>query len=849
MTWSHRSLFLIASFSWIATQTVPLRAETVPACLPGELSADEVLNGNYPFPESPKVSVQEDWTGFAKERLSKPPEPGVHPRILLSPSDLPDLRRRLTGTRTGQELMKTLRKRVKDEIRQPGEWGTRFYESLAAGDQAAAEKLLVEKQGKPPGIGHYQPWLYALVMESFDAMVSEDSERGKKVGAALATYAALAEPAVKQALEQPLNDDVWRAKISGPITGNWSSEQGVRDLVGYHNMGYAYDFAYPFMTEPQRDQVRRVIAQTTYGRLWMGCRLPHHFRNWNWIAVGLSQPLLALAIEGEKGYDPRVYKLGVEIARDYLSYGISESGCSTEAVGYTQFGLVWGNPFFVAASRRGDNLLVQNHHRRMVDWYLAAMEPFGEKWMSHGDGGVTGPSVPTMMIWKYFYPHDPKVDYLWQNAVHQDGLDLLTTPIHLIEALVFATDGARDAAGKPVDYHHSDSLKAPLTWFDPKRSSLIARDAWNPEAAMLEFECRTDSVGGSHEHSDRGAFTFAALGRVWAKDNFRSVETKFHNSILIDGFGQGQWPGPGQWLGLQDSPTGLVAACDAKEPYGWWWPKEVNTEDLQTFGRYRFARWESYKKGAEKFQTDYGKAPFERDPRPSVVEHWKGFEKGDPRMWDEDGWPVRLPHNPVQRAYRTLAFSKGKQPWLLVVDDIQKDDKEHLYEWLMQTDLNTELAKFEGDDLVLCDATVKRDSNGIVAPVKGDRELLVRVLEMNDPARPHDYQSRPAFRLETFERKDTLVPEAPADGALSGNRSFGMDKRLVLASRSVAPDFKVLLFPMHQGDRLPITTWNSDKTLLTLEYAGVKEKIHFQKGPDGRTRVGLQSGEITIAHP
>ena len=37
--------------------------------------------------------------------------------------------------------------------------------------------------------------------------------------------------------------------------------------------------------------------------------------------------------------------MGVQIVRDYLTYGISANGFSTEAVGYTQFGLVWANPF------------------------------------------------------------------------------------------------------------------------------------------------------------------------------------------------------------------------------------------------------------------------------------------------------------------------------------------------------------------------------------------------------------------------------------------------------------------------------------------------------------------------
>ncbi len=101
----------------------------------------------------------------------------------------------------------------------------------------------------------------------------------------------------------------------------------------------------------------------------------------------------------------------------------------------------------------------------------------------------------------------------------------------------------------------------------------------------------------------------------------------------------------------------------------------------------------------------------------------------------------------------------------MVVDDIQKDGNERLYEWLMQTGMNTEAASIQDKDIILCDATVMRDESGTVKPGKGDRELLVRILNMNDPVKAHDYQTRPSVRLETFERKDTLSPES-AKGAL-----------------------------------------------------------------------------------
>lgn len=810
--------------------THALHAE--PRHLPGEPSAEAVLAGEAFYAPSPEVVVPVNLAGLAAARLGSVPPPGVHPRILISPDQLPDLRERIQNTNVGRALYANLQAQLEASLRNPDYWGSEFYTLLAAGDAAGATRMVEEKNGLPPNVGHYQPFLYAVVLEALDALISEDAERGRASAAAIATYADLIRPGIMEASAGPMGDDSWRAKTSGPHTGSTLSNQGLRDGVGGHLLGYAYDFAHGFMDDAQRTTVRSTIAAATAGKVWMGARLPRHFRNWNWIAVGLQQPLLALAIEGEDGYDPRVFRLGVEIARDYLTYGVSPTGISTEAVGYTQFGLVWANPFFVAAQRRGADLLGHGHHRAMLDWYLHTMVPGRDQWLSHGDGGDRGPAVWTLAMWRYLFPGDPKAAALWRTLMDVEGAEALGGKIHLIEALIWATDDPDLGKPLPTDGADLAALGLPEVVFDPERGSLIARSGWDRDAAFVQFECRTDSLGASHEHADRGMFTFAALGRVWAKDNFRSVETRHHNNVLIDGLGQGYWSGPGVWLGLEEFGDLLVASCDAREAYGWFWPKQILTEDPETFPRFRYPRWDSYRVEAREFQEQIAGMKGEQDPRPAVKKFWSGFERGDPRLWDEDGWPVRFPHNPVLRAFRTIAFERGSHPWLLIVDDIQKDDRERLYEWLMQTGIDTELAGINGNDILLCDGGVARDASGQVKPAPGDRQLLVRILHAADPARPRDYQSRPSVRLETFERRDTLAPESTG---LSGSRSYGLDKRLVIPSRSVAPDFQILLYPLRAGDPLPETTWNDARTELTISTSGSRRVLSVQRDSAGRT--------------
>lgn len=848
---------LLASVAALAEPAEP----PAPAHLAGELPASQILDGAYPWPSSPAPDLTPDLRGFAAERLSRVPAPGVHPRILFSPEDLPDLRRRLRESAHGRAMLATLRDRLAGTIDRPGTWESEVLARLATGDSTGALEILQRNPKPTTAAGHYQPHLpYLLVMAALDALIRDDASRGRVIAAAIAAYARMVAPFLENCLRQPLHDDVWRIKAAGSATGRWTDSQGARELLAYHLIGYAYDFAALHMDEAQRDVVRSLVARMTHGRVWLGARLPHHFRNWNWVAVGLSQPLLALAIEGEDGYDPRVYRLGVEIARDYLTHGISPAGSSTEAVGYTQFGLVWGNPFFVAAARRGDNLLAHPHHRAMLDWYLQTMEPFAAEatkaladeteirgrglsplWTSHGDGGREGPSVPTMMMWKRFYPDDPRIDLLLRIVTASSGLLTPGGRYHLIESLLWASE-PRPASPDPQAElaAAAGAARAPLTWFDPARGSLIARNAWLPDPAVAQFECRTDSVGPSHEHADRGNFTFSALGRSWAQESFRSIETRHHNNVLVDGQGQGYWPGPGRWLGHVDGGWAVLAACDAKEAYDWFWPKQILTEDPATFGRFLHPRWSSYGEEAAIFQKAYAGFRGEPDSRAPVVEFFRGFEQGDPRLWDEDAWPVRFPHNPVQRAFRTLAFVRGPQPWLLIVDDIQKDERERLYEWLMLPGVNTELASIAGNDLVLCDASAPRGPDGSARPARGDRALLVRVLEAVQPDAVQGYQGRPSFRLESFEKKDTTS----VDG-----RSFGLDKRLVIASRAIAPRFKILLFPHRIGDALPRTEWTGNRTELTISTAAGAETISFAPGPDGRTRVALARAGNSVALP
>jgi hypothetical protein len=795
------------STDWEGTQTGGFASEP---------TAAQILDGAYVRKPSPSMELRYSDRGFAWSRLSKVPPPGIHPRVLLSPDDLPDIRRRSEETSIGRSLLANLRRRVGRSIGTEGTVEARVFALLAEGQTEAADLLLSGMRFS------YQPgFLYPLMLDCFDCLLRGDVDRGKEVARVVTGFATRLERIV---------DDIRsrRHAHNASRSGSWHA-LGSYGIIGFQYLGHCYDFAYGFMDDEQRKAVRRVISKATFGRISHGMELPNHWRYWNWMNCGNCFGLLALAIEGEDGYDERVYRRSVEVMQDYLTYGISRLGSSTESVGYTAFGFVWGVEAMIAMARRGDNLFLHPHFRAMKYWHLHTMQPYGQAWQSHGDGGNGGPGVHFAQMMKYYYPDDEIVDYLWQNAIREGGRDQLDGDVYLIPTIICADDGHRADDGSPVDHRFGAGLGQSLTFFDPERGSLITRDGWSQDAVVLQFECRTDTVSCSHEHADRGAFTLSALGRIWALDGgHRAPETKYHNSVLIDGKGQGFFAPPGKWLGLYESSQATFGVCDAKNAYDWFWPKTIVATTRLGDPRLDSERWASAKDDknlgdeVRKFQAIYGHREIEKDPTPSVKAFYEGYLDGDPRIWDEDTWPVRIAYNPVSRAFRTVGIVRGMHTYCLVIDDIEKDDREHLYEWVMMVGMDTELVSISGNDLVL------GAGRGVQ---EGDPLLLVRIIHTSDPADRTEYCTRPSARLETLEKMDTT----PLAKGLSG----GMDRRLVIGSRSKSPDFKIMLFPYRHGQPIPETIWSEDRRRLRIRWPDQDDLYEFGGASDGRTRFSM----------
>ena len=829
----------VAVFLCVPGQVRMLSAKDVLPEPQPRYSADTILSGEMPGrKESPQVPFSYDTNGFAADRLYHVPALGIHPRILFAPEDLPRLRDQFRNTAAGRQILASLRTQIADGIDKPGTGENQLFQALVGSDPSVADKSLLqhdqeavarlhpEKSHVAPGSNYGKKGDFDtdLELRCFLALLDDDKQRGVENGRALGAYARHLQPRI-----DTIN--------ASDLKGRWWN--GTREVFG-KQLAFAYDFSQPFMTPQDQASVRHLIASASSGHYTLGMDLPHHWRNWNFIGMALHFPLLALAIEGEEGSDPRIYKRGVELLRDYLTYSVSPDGVGKEGVGYHTAGMAHASILMLAAANRGDNLFTYSHYRNMANWLLWCMQPFGGAWNGSGDLAVFPPSISFVMPMKFFYPVNPRVDYLYQNLpiVRSGDFSKAFSSFPSELCLTCPADPERTPDGKLVDYHGGRDLGFPNSFFDGLRGILFARTAWDPMATDLHFEGRQDTTFASHDHASRGDFTFSSMGRAWAVNGFRETETKQHSCITIDDRGQGYFPPPAKWLGVIQNSQADFGVVDLKYCWDWFWVKSVFVEAPE---RLKKEHLEDYLVPQERLLKRFPLKNFEEDPSPSVVAYYKGYQAGDPRMWGEDEWVARAPHYPVQKAFRTTGLVRGTHPYALIMDDIRKDDAEHLYDWRMVVPTEVDLVGMKGNDIILGDVWSSREEKapgyspyrdrGLPKPEKGTPQLLVRTLEANQPDIP---TQTPAARLETGEWVKT------DDTHQFAGRSFGIAKRLVIPSRSVTPDFKILLIPFHEGEAIPETVWNADHTEATLTWPDQKDTIRFTKTKKGLTEVEIK---------
>ena len=695
-----------------------------------------------------------NYTDLAWSKIKPPPPSYVHPRILFNPEDMPDIRARLTNTLAGPIAMGKIRTNAGLITALGSTWRT-AYDGLAAGSPGAFNGLY----------NNWASFVNSLRDECFRCLIDNDTNGGAKAGAALAT---LAESMYRTL---PGNLAVAAQSTQGNIDWRPLQDTGVvyRDCIGW-----SYDFAYNFMNATQQATVRRTLALMTANMWNLGMdALPGFNGNCsNWIPL-TGQTLLVngLAIEGENGADPNLL-LRYQAQFDRMcSAFVFTDGCIYEGMGKGWI----GTQTFWELARRGDLALatpnVRNHIRQ---YYLHAMETFGYGWTWDEMLGSNnqGAKLDDVIVAKYLYPTDPLVDFQYRNAFganYTNGVQSVSSGSPMYHALlqaICASDYNTNLTYNQAIVQQVNTNAALSCQFN-QRGLMITRTDWTTNGIRLMFQPRSEP--GGHSEADRNMFN-------------------------LDGFGRILVPQCNGWAGVSDFSD--ISSVPRIDNVG---PSTISATFLEfgDTGNYTYGvgdAGDSYSL-QEGGSTMVWSATYNQKLLYPLSQGWATLPVGIlPNWYTSQYSPVYWqPNTPVQRAFRTAGLVRGSTPYVLITDDLQKDDSSHVYDWRMI--LPTDLAgnySINGNDITFTSTNPAC-------------KMLVRVLTTN-------WQG--SYAVTTHSGQVAL-------SALVTN---------------IAPDYKMLILP-YTNAAAPVTTiWSNN--VLTVQMAdGQKDLIYYTKYADGRTRV------------
>ncbi len=715
------------------------------------------------------VSLADDYHAIDQNGVrvfSDVPEPGVHPRVILSPEDLPAWRKHVVQTYRGKEFFS---KRFKSP---------RVIDVLASLDPDLSEQELVQSfPDTGPGANH------DLLYATLDVIYHQDKETAEKVCRAVANFARVV-------LARSKHEPAW-GKIEqdiGDIKGNTGIRAGLGELWcrGGADFALAYDFLYNDMSPQQRQICRQALSVATKDLICWGMNFPRGRGISNWYGYhGELGPML-LAIEGEEGYHPQQWHAFQQMIRDWAEVHIYQEGGSNED-GYTiNTSLREGQFTLIAMARRGENHFARPNIRNYFKWLVLSLVPgetSGETVGYSSSRAAPYESAPVLARWAM--PGDKWVNYyLWRYKGKDYQLQNRWQYAPWSTLLCMNYD---DSEQLPLEM---GKLGLPITHVFPLQGLFITRSDWSDQAVYLNILARQDAWYDRHENVDRGRFVFAANGRRWAIDRpwGTSQRSEDHSLVHIDGKAQVEAKLPGArgkapnaqliHYGDYDAsgkrlPTGSskqpgaysYAVLDLANAYNWMWAHS----------------WEKPAEGWEAETRRFDQIGW-KWKRPGQPERLHGSDNPTVPRYNFMGCNLwRKPYNPVQKAFRIACLVRGRHPYAMIVDDIKKDDKSHKYHWYMQLPLDVEKKSLSGNDLILGETEEEQHSG---RAVRGSRRLLVRFIS------PSGVQlNTQQYPLGKDKRTGQPI----------------MANRIVAAIDSDEPKFKVMLLPYLEGEALPQT--------------------------------------------
>lgn len=676
-----------------------VNAEQNVSLVKGFPDGESVLNKTCVPHKQPEPELVYKNNGYKTNLLSSVPKVGIHPRVLMSPEDVPRIRKNITNNKFSKMF-----------------W-----------DQYILPMIMNTKKGEMKPVSKARidaAALYALIMN--------DADYGKKVAAELVVQAQKVSEIFRESdSKHPYWDNLWVS--------------GTRNKVSQVAQGY--DFAYNFMTDDQRSAVRAVIAQATAGRYNHGMELPRSWRTWNWPQFSQNMVNDVLAIEGEEGYDPRILEVCREAVTDFQTYKIGPNGWDFESTGYN--GLAWGGggvqSLHAIARRSTPNLLTHPHLQAKTAALIAQQASPRGAWFGRGDSAGGPPQMEFTHLMTAAYSEDQRWQIQWINAfgpelvakgkIHKKSHHMLRGSLGL-PMLLFAVNPNID----PNQLWNENN--GPLTYESPSRGYMATRSGWNTEKDIhMTYASYTKLRDTGHDGPDMGTFSLAGHGENWTRmgDKYHKFSA-WRNYIAINGGGMTYGTAPGQWLPTVDERLATSARSDQSYSFTW---------KIQN-GRYNVLYSPMFEEDPYNYLNTWARnnsrklRQSEPDATPYSKEFWS-LASTNYGLWNgEDRHPTRRVENlPVERAFRSVTLVRGTHPYVLTVDDIQVNDQKQMYTWLMTlTGKNEVVSKSNDRDFDFPEIIIRRANKESKKVQKGEPVVLVRVLQRN-------FNGFPTIRLDT----------------------------------------------------------------------------------------------------
>lgn len=713
-----------------------------------------------------------------------PPAPYVHPRVFVTAAELPDLEARLTTAGYEENITSWLKQKVNNRV------NGGYLRDLA--DMTLDPAAITDQQIQDTFFSYGEFEMHDLAVMALWGRIFTDGEanyvaQAKETAVSAAhNYAIMAE----HIHSRYMNDDYTGLTVQteADIKAHWN-QQGVYGFKPNHilrngsmGLALAYDLLYDEFSVAEQDQIRQALIIGTEG--WKirggndtsaigfdGNAVSNHY------GYQGNQAVMLAAIYREAGFPQDDWDAMVRVIQNYLRVGFYDSGYPIEDSYGPDLGLREGGRALIALARQGVNEfeLAPDKIRNIGHAVAQDIEAVPNGALIGGESGGNyafsasspsgenvNPTYPSFyLIWKHVYPNDPVIDAAYRWRVGDDYRRVLKSQ-STIDYAFFGGNYSSTPATEPFN----------LMQYFPDRGKVIIRNDQSDQAVQVAFDARPDAFNIGHDKAGRGYFSLNGLGKRWVIHlNFRDVRYSDESSTMhVDTLGQA-YKSPSVKMIEEPMDDGVLVTATADLAYAYihqWNQPWTNSTTQSPSPDGNDPNWQH--------ETI--------DPRTffNTAPSWVGSTLwDDPNMGYNGMWMWRRPNMPMQKAYRTLAYLRVDQPFVIVADDIRQDDSTHLYESLLQLPFDLDQMSVSGNDAILWRM--------------GENErLLVRILQADATS------GTVGFTNEAYLTSVT-----------------GIDaRRLRIGVTAVEPKLKVMLWPHMDGDPLPTTTWNGSMTELTV---------------------------------